>query len=160
MLWDRRMMSAIGKPSQLEEESGILDCRAQPSVFIADQSVAVIDRLAASISDVVQVIGRATNAHDAIIGIRNGNPQLLVLDIGIANGIDLLKKVKSHQPPVIVAILTHSAEEDTRRVCLRLGAEYFLDKLNEFDKVREIALAIGARCAAERLIPDGNASSG
>lgn len=124
-----------------------MDSRPRPSVFIADQSVAIIERLVTSICDVAHVIGHATNAHDAIIGIRNGNPHLAVIDIGIANGIDLLKKIKSHQPPVTVAILTHSAEEDTRRICLRLGAEYFLDKINEFDKVREIVLAGGSRWA-------------
>lgn len=120
-----------------------MDSRTLPRIFIADQSTAVIERLVASISDAAHVIGHATNAHDAIIGIRNGNPQLAVIDIGIANGMDLLKKIKNHQPPVIVAILTHSAEDATRQICLRLGAEYFLDKVHEFDKVREIVLTVG-----------------
>lgn len=129
-----------------------MDSRTRPSVFIADQSAAIIERLAASISDVAHVVGRATNAHDAIVGIRNSNPRFAIIDIGIANGIDLLKKIKTHQPPVIVAILTHSAEEDTRRVCLRLGADYFLDKISEFDKVREIVIAVGAGWG--RAMPD------
>lgn len=121
-----------------------MDGRALPSVFIADPSAAIIERLAASISDVAHVIGHATNAHDAIIGVRHTNPHVAVLDIGIPNGIDLLKKIKNHQPPVIVAILTHSAEDDTRRICLRLGAEYFFDKIHAFDQVREIVITVGS----------------
>lgn len=121
-----------------------MDGRALPCVFIADPSAAIIERLAASISDVAHVIGSATNAHDAIIGVRLANPHVAVLDIGIPNGIDLLKKIKNHHPPVIVAILTHSAEDDTRRICLRLGAEYFLDKIHAFDQVREIVITIGS----------------
>ena len=112
-----------------------------PHVFIADPSAAVMERLAASFAGVARVIGRATNAHDAIRGILNGNPHLAVIDIALNNGIDLLKKIKNHQPPVTVVVLTHSADETTRRVCLRMGAEYFLDKLRDFNKVREILIS-------------------
>ena len=117
---------------------------AVPRVFIADPSAAVIERLVASIDDVAHVVGRATNAHDAIDGIRSGRPHLAVLDIAIAHGVDLLRQIKLHQPPVATVILTHSAEEATRQVCARLGAEYFLDKIHEFDKVREIVISIGS----------------
>jgi DNA-binding NarL/FixJ family response regulator len=115
-----------------------------PRVLIADQSAAIIERLAALIDDVAHVVGRATNAHDALNGIRDHNPHLTVFDVGIANGLDLLRHIKNHQPPVIAVVLTHSAEETTRRVCLRMGAEYFLDKILEFDKVREIVIAVGS----------------
>lgn len=114
----------------------------QPRVFITDHSTAVIERLIASIDDVAQIIGHATNADDALNGIRKGYPQLAVLDIALDNGLYLLKEIKRNQPPVIVAILTHSVEEATRNYCLRMGAEYFLDKLSEFDKVREIVVAM------------------
>ncbi len=115
-----------------------------PRVLIADQSAAVIERLVASIDDVAHVVGRVTNAHDAMHGIRTANPHLTVFDIAIANGIDLLRHIKTLQPPVITVVLTHSADDTTRRYCLRLGAEYFLDKLREFDKVREIVIAVSS----------------
>jgi CheY-like chemotaxis protein len=114
-----------------------------PRVLIADQSVAVIERLAASINDVARVVGHATNAPDAIRGIRDTNPHLMVFDVAIAHGIDLLRQIKSHRPPVITIVLTHSAEDTTRDYCLRLGAEHFLDKLRDFHKVRELVIAVG-----------------
>jgi DNA-binding NarL/FixJ family response regulator len=144
------------KTLTIDQNSWVMERRARPRVFIADHSAAVIERLVASIDGVAQVIGRATNARDAISGIRNGNPHLTVFDIGIANGIDLLRQIKNHQPPVIVVILTHSAEEPTRRRCLHLGAEYFLDKIYEFDKVREIVIAISSgwgRAASDQPVP-------
>lgn len=115
-----------------------------PRVLITDHSTAVIDRLIASINDVAEVIGQATNADDAMAGIRTGCPHLVILDIALENGLDLLKAIKRQQPPIIVVILTHSVEATTRNYCRRLGAEYFLDKLSEFDKVRDIVLAL--RC--------------
>jgi DNA-binding NarL/FixJ family response regulator len=124
-----------------------------PRVLIADQSAAVIERLAASINDVAQVIGRATKAHDAISTIRALNPHLTVLDIAIANGVDLLRYIKLHHPPVIAVVLTHSADDTTRDFCLRLGAEYFLDKIREFHKVREIVLAFGNTWGHDDLGP-------
>jgi len=119
-----------------------MESRTLPRVFIADASAAVIERLAATLGGVAQVMGCATNAHDAIDGIRNGNPQITVLDIAI-DGVELLRQIKKHKPPVAVIILTHSIEEATRQACLRLGAEYFLDKIRDYDKVREIVSTFG-----------------
>lgn len=113
-----------------------------PRVVLADQSLAVIERLAASISDVAQIVGRATNAGEALHGILNNNPHLTVFDVAITDGIDLLRRIKRHQPPVIVVILTHSADETTRQYCMRLGAAYFLDKIRDFHQVREILIGV------------------
>jgi DNA-binding NarL/FixJ family response regulator len=114
-----------------------------PRVLIADPSTLVIERLAASIRDVALVVGRATKAKDALILIRNSSPQVAVFDVAIDHGIDLLRQIKARQPPLIAVVLTHSADETTRRYCMRLGAAYFLDKISDFHKVREIVIAVG-----------------
>ena len=114
-----------------------------PRVLIADASAVVIERLVSTIDDVARVVVRATNMHDAIEGVRGSNPHLAVFDVAIPNGIELLRQIKDHRPPVIAVVLTHSVEDNTRRACLRLGAEYFLDKIREFEKVREIVIAFG-----------------
>lgn len=121
-----------------------MENRTLPRVYIADPSAAVTERLAASLDGVAQVAGRATNARDALDGIRNSNPHIVVLDIAI-DGVALLRQIKSHQPSAIVVVLTHSAEETSRKICLRHGADYFLDKIHEFDKVREIVITAGSR---------------
>ena len=77
---------------------------------------------------------------DAISAIRKLKPDITVFDIGLANGVELLTQVKARRPPPLVIILTHSVDASTRQVCLRLGAEYFLDKVHEFDKLREIVI--------------------
>jgi DNA-binding NarL/FixJ family response regulator len=118
---------------------------APPRVFIADPSAAVIERLATVLDDVAVIAGRATNARDAIDGIRRVNPHLTVFDVALEKGIELLGEIKKHQPRTVTVVLTHSAEETTRRICLRLGADYFLDKIREFERVREIVLAHGGQ---------------
>lgn len=125
--------------------------RILPRLFFVDASVAVVERLVSAIGDVAQLTGYATNADDAMTGINHSNPHLVVIDIAIANGIDLLGHIKNHQPPVIVVVLTHSVEDAMRRVCLRMGAGYFLDKHYAFDKVRGIVIAVGGGLARTAL---------
>lgn len=121
-----------------------MESNTLPRVFIADHSPAIIDRLIASIDDVARVVGHATNARDTLAGVRSVNPDLTLLDIAVDNGFYLLRQIKQHRPPVMVVVLTHSTDDTTRRYCLLSGAEYFLDKLNEFDKVREIVIGLGS----------------
>jgi len=64
-----------------------------------------------------------------------------------------LRRIKRHPLPVITVVLTHSAEETTRQYCLRLGAEYFLDKIREFDKVREIVITVGRQWNGRNTTP-------
>ncbi len=137
----------------MEDASSNQQSRMIPRVLIADQSCAVIERLATTIADVAQVVGRVTTAQDALNVMRNLNPQLTILDVAIPNGIDLLRQIKRHPFPVIAVVLTHSAEETTRQYCLRLGAEYFLDKIREFDKVREIVITVGRQWGAGTSAP-------
>jgi DNA-binding NarL/FixJ family response regulator len=132
------------KPASNDPKSPYGQSRILPRVLIADQSAAVIERLVTTINDVAQVVGRATTAQDAISTLSNAHPHLTIFDVAIPNGVDLLKQIKSHPSPVIAVVLTHSVEDTTRRYCLRLGAEFFLDKLGEFEKVREIVIAVGS----------------
>ncbi len=118
---------------------------ALPRVFIADPSAVVVERLSTLVDDVAIIAGRATNARDAISGVRRLNPHLTVFDVAMEKGIELLGEIKKHQPRTVTVVLTHSAEDTTRRVCLRLGADYFLDKIREFEKVRDIVEAIGGK---------------
>jgi CheY-like chemotaxis protein len=125
-----------------EQRSPEPQSRVLPRVLIADQSAAIIERLVTILDDVALVVGRATTAQDAIRALGNVNPNLTIIDVAIPNGVDLLRRIKRHPLPVIAVVLTHSADETTRRFCLRLGAAYFLDKISEFDKVREIVIAV------------------
>lgn len=119
-----------------------------PRVFIIDPSAAVTQRLTAAIADVAQVAGHAANAQDAFDGICRSQPQLVVIDIIIVNGFQLLRQIKALEPPPVVAVLTHSVEQASRERCLNLGAEHFLDKLRDFAHLRDIVVSLGDSTAA------------
>ena len=60
------------------------------------------------------------------------------LKIPKLDGIKVLEKIKSSNIPVVVIVLTNFGSTYFRDVCLNSGADYFLDKTNDFEQVFEI----------------------
>ena len=111
-------------------------------VFLVDDSVVVLEKLAAMISGIegVEITGQALNAHDAIQSIVKLKPDVVILDIrlnGGGNGMDVLKRIKKEIPPPIVIMLTNYPYPQYREKCRALGADYFFDKVTEIEKVNE-----------------------
>ncbi|MCE1164798.1 MAG: response regulator transcription factor [Bacteroidetes bacterium] len=108
-------------------------------LFIVDDSKLIVDRLINLLSDVegLRIIGHANSASVAKDYIRRSAPDFVILDIHLrdGSGIELLKDVKMNLPGTTVMMLTNFPEEDYRKKCFELGAEYFLDKSIEFEKV-------------------------
>jgi DNA-binding NarL/FixJ family response regulator len=67
-------------------------------------------------------------------------PHVVLLDVFLAeeNGIDVLKYVRTHFPSMKVIIVTNKVSEYYRNVCKELGADGFIDKSAEFEKISGI----------------------
>ena len=111
-------------------------------VFLVEDSTIIRERLLQLLGglDGVEVVGDADNAVDATTRLMAARPDVVVLDIKLkdGSGIDVLKRVKQSLPSVTVIMLTNYATSEYRRKCLEAGAEYFLDKTNEFENLRGI----------------------
>jgi DNA-binding NarL/FixJ family response regulator len=111
-------------------------------VFIADDSALLRERLVALICDLegMEVVGQAGDAAEALEAIRRLKPDVAVLDIRMpgGNGIQVLEAVKRQPAPPLVIMLTGFAYPQYRRKCLAAGADYFLDKTTEFERVAEV----------------------
>ncbi len=111
-------------------------------ILIADDSAIVRERLAVPLSHVegIDVIGQAQNGSEAIAAIPKLRPDVLILDISMpqGTGYDVLEHVKKNAPSTIVSMLTNYACSETRTRCLEAGADFFLDKSTEFEKVTEV----------------------
>src|SRR4051812_12339733 len=111
-------------------------------IFIVDDSKAFRHRLVNMLSEIegAEVIGQAPNAAEALEGIRNFKPKVVLLDIQMpgGSGFEVLKGLRqdSHQPTVIM--LTNQPYEQYRDKCMELGAHYFLDKTKDVDRLIEI----------------------
>jgi DNA-binding NarL/FixJ family response regulator len=111
-------------------------------VFLVEDSEMIRKRLVSMLADIssVEVVGHAEDAGEAVAGILSAKPDVVVLDIKLkaGNGIEVLQKVKERMPKAAVIMLTNYATEEYRKRCLEAGAEYFLDKTNEFEQLRPI----------------------
>ncbi len=111
-------------------------------VFIADDSKIVVERLADLLRDVrgVEVAGQAGDALEAVRCIRQVNPDAVILDLQMpgGSGLDVLRAIRPDHPGLCVLICTNYPYPQFREECLSAGANYFLDKSTEFEKIPDI----------------------
>lgn len=112
---------------------------AKLTVFLADDSSFVRDRLPGMLTEMagVEVIGQAADGIVAVNSIRKLKPDIVVLDIRMPgkNGMEVLQEIKTFEPIPCVIILTNYPYPQYRKKCLEMGADYFLDKSADFDKL-------------------------
>ncbi|MBN1582140.1 MAG: response regulator transcription factor [Anaerolineae bacterium] len=111
------------------------------TVLIADDSILIRERLAALISEIdgVHLAGQAITVLETIALASQLKPDVIILDIHMpdGNGIDALQAIRLvTQAPVIM--LTAFAYPQYRERCMQLGANYFLNKNQEFDQIARV----------------------
>ena len=118
------------------------------SIFVVEDSTLVRERLLEMLDTLpdAQVVGVATRADKAIQDILAGHPDIVLLDVRLAqgSGFDVLRAVHEMVPDVDVYMLSGFATDPYRQLALRLGARGYIDKSTEFGRVREILAARAA----------------
>ena len=113
-------------------------------VFVVEDSAAVRERLVEMIREVkdIEVVGEAATYDTAVAGIIDTRPDVAVLDIKLANetgsGIDALIEVRKTLPGIRAIILSNYSTPQHLKASADAGAEYFLDKSSDFERVAEI----------------------
>ena len=116
-------------------------------VFIVDDCSVIVERLTLLLEDVpgVELVGHAADVPQAIQRLLETTPDVLVLDLHLlgGTGLDVLRALRPVRPDIHVLIFTNHSHDEYRQECLTAGAEYFLDKSAEFEKLpgilRELA---------------------
>lgn len=111
-------------------------------VFLVEDSPLIRDRLIALLGRVpgTRLSGHASDADAAIREILAAKPDVVVLDLALANGsgFDVLRAVHPTAPQIDFYMLSNFASEPYRRLAEKLGARGFFDKSSEFERVREV----------------------
>ena len=111
-------------------------------VLIVDDSAIVLERLVSMFDDQkgIQIVGQAQNGIEALKFIKQHKPNAVILDIRMpgGNGIDVLQHIKQIDPSIKVIMFTNYPYSQYQTKCLESGADYFLDKSAEFNKIPEI----------------------
>jgi DNA-binding NarL/FixJ family response regulator len=111
-------------------------------VFIVDDSRVVAERLAGLLDEVpgALVVGQAGDVPEAVNGIQKMKPDALILDLHMpgGSGLDVLRAIRTDHPDLYVLICTNYPYPEYREECLAAGANLFLDKSAEFEKIPSI----------------------
>jgi DNA-binding NarL/FixJ family response regulator len=111
-------------------------------VFIADDSMVVVERLADLLDEVpgAQLVGQAGDVPEAVRGIQEMKPDAIILDLQMpgGSGLDVLRAIRMDYPDLYVLICTNYPYPQYREECLTAGANFFLDKSAEFEKIPAI----------------------
>jgi len=115
-----------------------------------DDSPIIAERLQSFLSQFEQVrfVGHANNVTTALALIEQEKPQIVILDINLEpkmperNGINLLITLRKKYKDMKIIMLTNLTHEQYRNTCIFYGADFFLDKSNEFEKIGDIVSGI------------------
>jgi len=117
-------------------------------VFLVEDAPAIRTRLAQMLGEIkgVEIVGEADTPAAAIDGILRSTAASVVLDLQLVggSGIEVLRTVHPLRPDIAFIVLTNHATDQYRKICMEAGADYFLDKSTEIQKVKDLIAALGA----------------
>src|SRR6185436_20827997 len=89
----------------------------------------------------VQVVGYADTESRAVDKLQEGECDVIILDLGLAegSGLEVLKSIRTElaYSPVVI-IFTNYTHANSRRQMMKLGADYFLSKTEDFERLKRI----------------------
>lgn len=112
------------------------------TTLIVDDSAILRERLIELLSEnlKIRVVGQALDVAGAIESFHVLKPDVVILDISMpgGSGIDVLMHIKKVSPETIVIVFTNFPYPNYRKKCMEEGADYFLEKSTEFEKLEDI----------------------
>lgn len=124
--------------------------------MLIDDTVMILQHLQTILSEVKEVTSTesVTSAEEALLLLDGYQPDVMVLDINMPgmSGIEMLRRLKLRQmmKPVVI-MLTNNTFAGYRDECMRLGADYFLDKSRDFLMIPSIVEKIKGRNLLQQL---------
>ena len=111
-------------------------------VFIVEDSPAICERLIEIVESAGThvVVGQADACDSAVSGIACSRPDVAIFDVKLArgNGIEALVAAKRERPDLLAIVLSNFATPQHRKASADAGAEYFLDKSKDFERIPQI----------------------
>jgi DNA-binding NarL/FixJ family response regulator len=111
-------------------------------VYIVEDSEIIRKRIFRLLSAIefVEICGSCDELKLAVKEIELTKPDAVILDISVkeGNGIKMIKEIKSKVPGTSVVMFTNFDIKNYKEMAFHEGADYFLDKSNEFTQLTDI----------------------
>ena|SRR6266850_252562 len=139
------------------QSDGVQQNGRELKVLIVDDSPLISARLSHMLSEVeqVEIVGLAADGDEALRLFDESQPAVVLLDLEIpgCNGLEVLREVRRRAERCVVVMFTSYDLPDFRDACLRAGADFFLRKSTEFERVVEIVRGLVRQPGRRNLWP-------
>jgi len=100
------------------------------SVLVIDDDALTIDFVRTALADRPLIVSGATDAESGLAALRRLRPGLVLLDLILpgASGIDLLEKIREHDPETKVLVMTGQYSTESAVKAIQAGADDYLNK--------------------------------
>ena len=119
-----------------------MDSTAPLTLYIVEDSADIQARLARELAGVpgLKVVGVADDVQPAIAGLLALRPDAAIVDLGLphGSGLEVLRAVREALPDLQVVVFTNFSSEPYRAAALHAGAREFLDKSDDFPRLRPL----------------------
>ncbi|HET6492312.1 MAG TPA: response regulator transcription factor [Burkholderiales bacterium] len=106
-------------------------------ILIVDDSAVVRGRLTQLLAALpeMEIVGEAQDAKGGRELSGKLKPDVIIIDVQMRGGIDLLQHIKRMDSAPHVIVSTNEAYPEIRNRCLAAGADYFFDKSTEYEEM-------------------------
>ena len=120
-------------------------------LLIVEDSRVVVERIWEILVEIpgLEIVGTAEDQRGALHLVAQSIPDVILLDLQIrgGSGLEILGAVKTDLPQIVVIVLTNHSSAPIREACLKAGADYFLDKSNDFGDLPKVLARVGDKSA-------------
>jgi len=113
-------------------------------VIIVDDYKLIRERVKDLLSSLssCKVLAEAANGLEAIELISSLKPDVVILDIKMPDmtGIEVLQAVEDMLHDMTIIIFSNYSSSQYQSKCIELGADHYLDKTKDFEKLKSILL--------------------
>jgi DNA-binding NarL/FixJ family response regulator len=115
-------------------------------VLLADDSRLMLERLTEMLNMYrdTEIVGSYNNGIDTLAGLRTLKPDLAIVDIKMPGltGLEVLNEIRKENKTVKIIILTFYSSDYYRKMAIQAGADYFFNKVDDFDEVSMVVAGI------------------
>lgn len=120
--------------------------KSKTDILIVDDSALIVEKIKELLEDTagIAAIKSCGTYAEAIALLLHFTPAVVLLDINLPDesGIALLTYIKASFPKTVVIMVTNQSEEYYKNLCLQLGADGFIDKSKDFEKISEMVAVL------------------
>jgi DNA-binding NarL/FixJ family response regulator len=115
------------------------------TVLIVDDSILIMERMIPIMEEIenISFVVHAGSYKEGLEVLSRLTPDMVLLDINLPDksGIELLRLIRERHPEITVLMISNNADPYYRNICKKLGAQHFLDKSTDIDRIPSVLSA-------------------